>query len=159
VTTYADSSFIVRLLTSEAGSDEVVAEFRRLGRPRLAYSTFLALEVANALNLRIFTTKTSKPSRERSPSMVETMSAFSRIEHMLARKLLISVAFDWEETLRVAKELSNRHTRTVGSRTLDLMHLASATVLKADLFLTCDKRQAQVAKAERLETIRVGVGD
>jgi hypothetical protein len=46
---YADSSFLLRFLTGEPGTDRAVAEYRRLGRPRLFYLPLHALEVENAI--------------------------------------------------------------------------------------------------------------
>ena len=154
---YADSSFIVRLVTSDLGSEEVTAQFRRLRRPQLAYSSFLSLEITNALNLQILARKTSTRSRERSAQVAQITAAASRLERMLERKLLFPVSYDWEECLRIAKELSNKYTPSLGTRTLDLIHLAAAIVLKAELFLTCDKKQARVAKAENREAVYVGL--
>ena len=156
---YADSSFIVRLVTSDLGSEEVMAQFRQLRRPQLAFSSFLSLEVTNALNLQILARKTSTPSREKSAQVAQLTAAASRLEKMVERKLLVPVSHDWEESLRIAKELSNKYTPLLGTRTLDLIHLAAAIVLKAELFLTCDKKQARVAKAENCEVIYVGVDE
>ncbi len=43
-----DSSFMVKLLVREAGTEEAVAEYRRLGRPPLAFLPLHVLEVENA---------------------------------------------------------------------------------------------------------------
>jgi hypothetical protein len=51
---YADSSFILRLVTAEAGTEQAVAEYRRLGRPALFYLPLHALEVENAIRQRAF---------------------------------------------------------------------------------------------------------
>ena len=37
------------------------------------------------------------------------------------------------------------HTSTLGCRTLDILHVAAATLLGASLFVTYDQRQAQLA--------------
>ena len=49
-----------------------------------------------------------------------------------------------------AQELSYKHTPSVATRSLDLMHLAAALVSGARTFLTFDQRQAKVAFAEGL---------
>jgi hypothetical protein len=49
-----------------------------------------------------------------------------------------------------AEELSDRHTSTVSSRSLDLMNVAAAILSKARLFLSTDARQRLVEEAERL---------
>jgi hypothetical protein len=45
----ADSSFILRLVTGESDSPETIAEYPRLGSPKLFYLPLHALEVRNAI--------------------------------------------------------------------------------------------------------------
>ena len=52
-----------------------------------------------------------------------------------------------------AIELAERHSATLGTRSLDLMHVAAALILGADLFLSFDERQRKAAEAEGL-TVR-----
>ena len=47
--------------------------------------------------------------------------------------------------------LAERHSATLGTRSLDLMHVAAALILKADLFLSFDERQTKAAEAEGLK--------
>ncbi|AHF91860.1 hypothetical protein OPIT5_18185 [Opitutaceae bacterium TAV5] len=49
-----------------------------------------------------------------------------------------------------AETLSRAHTPSTGLRTLDLLHIAAATVLKAARFWTFDIRQHTVARAAGL---------
>ena len=51
---YADTSFLVKLVTREPGSQEAMAEFRRLGLPRLIFLPLHGLEAANAVRQRAF---------------------------------------------------------------------------------------------------------
>lgn len=49
---YADSSFILRLITGEPGAEAAGAEYRRLGRPGVLYLPLHALEVENGIRER-----------------------------------------------------------------------------------------------------------
>lgn len=49
-----------------------------------------------------------------------------------------------------SKRLSEKHTLRLGARTLDVLHVASALVLKADTFYTFDVKQGKLARAEGL---------
>jgi hypothetical protein len=49
-----------------------------------------------------------------------------------------------------ARRLSARWSATLGTRSLDILQVASAIVLKADSFLTFDSRQKKLAKAAGL---------
>jgi predicted nucleic acid-binding protein len=52
----------------------------------------------------------------------------------------------------VAARISRRRTFQLGVRTLDILHVASALVLKAEAFYTFDGRKRRLAKAEGLQT-------
>ena len=49
-----------------------------------------------------------------------------------------------------AMRVSEKQTRRLGTRSLDVLHVASALVFKVDTFLTFDGNQAKMAKAEGL---------
>ena len=51
---YADSSFILRLVTAEADSQAAIGEYRRIGLPALFLLPLHALEVRNAILQRAF---------------------------------------------------------------------------------------------------------
>jgi predicted nucleic acid-binding protein len=53
----------------------------------------------------------------------------------------------WQE----AEKLSRAHTPAIGVRTLDLLHVAAARVLKAARFCTFDTRQHALARAAGLK--------
>jgi hypothetical protein len=55
-----------------------------------------------------------------------------------------------EDVLERARRLSRRHSARLGTRALDLLHVAAAQALKADLFYTFDERQRALARARRL---------
>ncbi len=52
-------------------------------------------------------------------------------------------------------ELSESHTERVGCRTLDIIHVAAALLLRSEVFLTGDFRQARVAEAEGLDVVMI----
>ena len=60
----------------------------------------------------------------------------------------------WTDTFKYAVDLSRRHTSGTGSKTLDILHVASALSIKADRFLTFDERQSKLASLSgiRIET-------
>jgi predicted nucleic acid-binding protein len=41
----------------------------------------------------------------------------------------------------------------MGTRAIDLLHVACALTLESELFLTTDARQARLAKAEKLKVV------
>ena len=50
-------------------------------------------------------------------------------------------------------DLARRHGLSLGTRTLDSLHVACALELKADRFWTLDERQAKLARAEGAENL------
>lgn len=65
------------------------------------------------------------------------------------------VAADGEEAMARARALAEAHTERTGARGFDLLPIACALALEAEVFLTCDERQRIVAQAERLPVIMV----
>lgn len=147
---YADSSFILRLVTGESGTEEAVAEYRRRGRPRLFYLPLHALEVENAIRQRAFHERRVQPAGERARIKQERDAALSRLLQYRERGALVDAPLDFESALERSRELSTRHTDRLGARAIDLLHVASALLLESEVFLTFDKRQQGLATAEGL---------
>jgi predicted nucleic acid-binding protein len=59
----------------------------------------------------------------------------------------------WRAALKRAGEVSRRHTPSVGCRSLDVLHVASALELQLKNFLTFDRRQQKLARAAGLRPI------
>jgi predicted nucleic acid-binding protein len=152
---YADSSFILRLITGEADSPQVVAEYRRLRTPALFFLPLHALEVRNAILQRAFHQRQSIASGERSQIARERDAALARLERLLAKRALLDVALDPETVIAQAIKLSTTHTERVGARAIDLLHVAGALSLESEQFLTTDARQAHLARAEGMKVVMV----
>ena len=149
--TYADSSFILRLITGEADSPQVVAEYRRLGLPKLFFLPLHALEVRNAILQRAFHQRRTVLSGGRQHVAHERDAALTRLTHLLARRALLEVTVDLEVAFARAADLASTHTERLGARAIDLLHVAAALMLESELFLTTDARQAQLAMSEGLK--------
>ena len=152
---YADSSFIVKLLAHELGTAEAAAEYRRLGRPALAFLPLHALEVANAIRARAFHQRNSLGARARPQISREEATALGRLAHLVARGVLVETQGDWDAACARAADLSRKHTGNTGVRSLDLLHLAFALEFDCELFLSTDECQAKVAVQEGLAVVRV----
>lgn len=153
--TYADSSFILRLITGEADSPQVIAEYRRLRAPKLFYLPLHALEVRNAVLQRAFHQRRSAVSGERSQIARERDAALARLESLVTRRALLDVAVDPDAVIARAVKLSSAHTERIGARAIDLLHVAGALTLESEQFLTTDGRQAQLARAEGMKVVAV----
>jgi hypothetical protein len=155
VRTYADSSFILRLVTGEADSPQTIAAYRRLDIPKLFFLPLHGLEVWNAILQRAFYQRRSIASGERQHVARERDAALARLEHLVARRALLDVTLDMDVVIARAANLSSAHTERLGARAIELLHVAGALTLECELFLTTDARQAQLAKAESLKVVSV----
>lgn len=149
--TYADTSFFVKLLTTEPGSEEAMAEFRRLDFPSLFFLPIHALEVRNAIRHRAFHLRRSIPAKARADISRERDASLSRIERWLKRGWLMDAEANFEEAYQHAQTLSERHTERLGCRGFDILHVALALELECEAFLTSDRTQGDLARAEGLE--------
>jgi predicted nucleic acid-binding protein len=152
---YADTSFLVKLLASENGSEEAMAEFRRLDFPQLFFLPLHALEVANAIRHRAFHLRHSVPAAERSVIGRERDAALGKVERWLKRGWLVDVNQDLEQAFLHAQKLSERHTERLGCRGFDLLHVALAIELACKEFFTSDRIQSSLARSEGLQVIVV----
>lgn len=139
--TYADSGFVVSLyLTTEGTSAQARKEVKRASKP-IILSPLSLLEIRNALNFGINRCEMTNDQRDAVLSEIDT-----QIEKGFFRLVDASQSAIYVK----AVELSNKHTPTIATRSLDLMHLAAALLSEARTFLTFDKRQAKAATAAGL---------
>ena len=147
---YADTSFLVRLVTEEPGTDVAMADYHRFGRPALFYLPLHSLEVANAVRQRAFHLEHSAPSG-RAAIKRETASALGMLSKFISRRVFIESSADMDTAIEVARSLSAKHTERLGCRGFDLLHVALALELECEAFLTADRIQGALARAEGLD--------
>lgn len=139
---FADTSFLFSLYVPDANSSAAAAIMKRIKPPLLA-TDFVEFEFFNALNGRIFR-KELRAFEEQA-----VLLAFSRDIHAGAIRIVpISAA-----TFASARRIARTHTRLLGTRALDVLHVASALTLRANSFCTFDKNQARLAAALALRTL------
>ena len=137
---YADTSFLVSLYVLDANSEKAASHIQQAKLPFLL-TPFGELELTNAISLRLF-------RREPSPSKVKATQALVQkdlTDGVLQIKPMTMNNFE------KAKQMARRRTPQLGTRTLDILHVASALELNAEMFYTFDRNQARLAKAEGLQ--------
>jgi predicted nucleic acid-binding protein len=137
---YADSSFIVSLYSADANSALALARVET-EQPLLIYSSLASLETSNALNLRVFRNQLSESLRD---------SILAEIERDIGKRVLIPRVVA-EGTFEAAVRLSHKWTPQYGTRSSDLLHVAIALEAGVNSFLSFDKRQLEIARAEGLK--------
>jgi predicted nucleic acid-binding protein len=156
---YADTSFLVKLLSEEPGSAKAVAEYRRLQRPRLFYLPLHALEIENAIRHRAFHERRIRAAAERAQIIRERDAALARVSQYVKRGALEEIALDMDPAFSRACRLSSTYTGRFGARAIDLLHVACALLLESEVFLTSDQRQAALANGAGLQVSLVHAAD
>lgn len=139
--TYADTSFLISLFTTDANSAAADA-YVRLAVAPFPLTPFGRLELTNAVQLRHF---------RREITAAEAGEVLAAIASHLAAGALAPIATPAAMFER-AQALAGKHTARLGVRSLDILHVAVALELQAESFLTFDRRQARLARAEGLPT-------
>lgn len=150
---YADTSFLGRLLTQDAGTMAAVGLYRNLGRPPLFFLPLHGLEVANAIRQRAFHQRHSAPSLQRAAIKRERDTSLALLAKYISRGAFMEITVDMEPAIVLARSLSEKHTERLGCRGFDLLHVALALELECEAFLTSDRIQAALARAEGLNVL------
>jgi predicted nucleic acid-binding protein len=154
---WADSSLLVRMLTPETGTSAIRAAVRALKYPRLFFTPLHELEVVNALRVKFALASREVPARQRPALARQLDSALARLKVSRSRGVFLEVVLDWSGTISRALDLSEEHAVRITPRAFDILHVAGAYELHCDHFLTCDARQASLAKSAGLKVTCVEV--
>ena len=137
---YADTSFLVSLYLPDVHSPLAWAAMK--SRPYLYLTPLHELELLNAIQLAVFRKLISR---------TQARSVLRDFEQ--DRSGMFALTPMPIECYARAEQLARRHTSTLGTRSLDILQVATALVLKPDVFFTFDARQGRLAKAERLRVL------
>jgi predicted nucleic acid-binding protein len=133
---YADTSFLVSLYFADTDSASAARVMR--SAPTVFLTPLGELELVNALELARF-------RRLVNASQV-------RASHAAFRQDVASRVFSLQPlpvtAYEMAARIARRRSARMGTRTLDILHVASALLLHAERFLTFDDRQRRLARAE-----------
>jgi predicted nucleic acid-binding protein len=143
--TYVDPSALSRLYLRQPGSREISIWRNRIGGT-LPITHHGRVEIINAINLAVF--RKELPPEKAAAS--QTWLAEDFIHGHLTQVDIL-----WRASLNRAAELSQAHTRTFGTRSLDILHVACAIELKLRHFLTFDERQGKLATALGLKLVHI----
>ncbi len=136
---YADTSFLISWHTGDARFPAVTA-LRKSGEA-VVWTPWQQVEFNNAMRLLVFR---QLATRQDLTIVLASVQAAVEAGDLVAAPL---PAYSlWEE----ADRLSRVHTLSLGIRTLDLLHVAAARVLRTRRFLTFDLRQHALAQAAGL---------
>jgi PIN domain len=109
-------------------------------REPVLITSFVEVELCNAIQLRVFRKALNRHEAHGANRAFE--------QDVLGGTFALQPISP--ATFELAKRLSLTHTSTLGTRSLDLMHVASALILAATTFLSFDQSQRKLAHAAGL---------
>jgi predicted nucleic acid-binding protein len=141
--TYVDPSALRSSYVHDDRSARFCAWRRRL-RGCLPLTRFGRAEIVNSVHLAVYRTLMA-------PDVARAALADLDADAHAGRLAIVDVL--WRRTLDLAADLSARHTATLGTRTLDVLHVATAVTLEARDFVSYDERQVELAKTLGLRVL------
>lgn len=138
---YADTGFLCSLYAPDAHSPKAVTAMRKQVAP-LAFTWIHQLEFRNALRLRVFRGEINPAQRDGSLNLLLADLASGILAHSQP---------PLPDVMTEAERLSATHSERLGTRSLDILHVAAALVGGSRNFLTFDARQSKLAKAAGLK--------
>jgi predicted nucleic acid-binding protein len=138
---YADTSFLVSLYVQDANTARAVAVVEARATP-LVFTPLIRHELRNALRLCVFRRQITAAQRETAMHDMEA-DAESGVLHL--------TPVDWPKAFTHAERLGRSHSEALGTRGMDILHVACALALRAKRFATFDDRQRQLAELAGLE--------
>ena len=128
---YGDTSFLFSYYASDAHSARADL-WRQAHSFPLLFSQFNRLELRNALELAVFQSRLTP---------IEAAEIWATVENDLKSGFLALLQPSLADLLQDAEDLAAAHTSRIGTRSLDILHVAVARLLKVDEFVTFDQRQ------------------
>ena len=143
---YFDTSIVTKWYVREADS-EAALRIRQRFSPPAVLTHLHRLELSNAWHLKLFRKEMKK---------AVLAQAREDLQADVDAGVWIAPAYDLADVFRRAEELSSAHTPKLGTRSLDILHVAAAMELSVRTFVTGDGRQAKLAAACRLHVVQLG---
>jgi predicted nucleic acid-binding protein len=143
VDVYIDPSALSLLFLHQEGSREIAAWRRRHSGP-LPVTHHGRTEIVNAIAVAVFRGEID---------ISEAEQAWGWIDSEFANGRFFQADILWRAALDRSSELSRQFSPTLGTRSLDVLHVACALELRLKKFLTFDMRQGELATSAGLKPI------
>jgi predicted nucleic acid-binding protein len=137
---FADTGFIVSLYLSESTSAQARAAIQA-APAALPLTPLILLELRNAFNRSV---------QQQRITLAQRDALWQDVEADIASGFLVPTPVASDEVHQKARQLSDHHTPVLGTRSLDLLHVAAALLLGARDFFSFDDRPRKAATHEGL---------
>ena len=138
---YADTGSICSVYAPDANTERATTQIERI-ETGIYFSWLNQVEFRNALRLRVFRKEITAEQRDASLNWLLSDLRAGVFSH--ADPTHPDVIIETER-------LSALYTEKLGTRSLDVLHVAMALALGCETFLSFDKRQIKLAKAAGLK--------
>ena len=139
----ADTSFLFSLFGND-GHTAAALGWARQARIPISVTVLNRYEFGNAVRFAAF---------RKAISQADALASLAAFETDLKSGFLQLVPLDFGAVIAEAARLSELHTMSGGYRSFDVLHVATARLLKATTFLSFDANQRKLAT-----TVRLAVG-
>ena len=126
---------MVSCYVADANAAQAKVYLARTGAP-LIFTSLHELEVRNAFELGVFRGHFTA---------VEARAAAKNLADDLRAARLVEMSVNWSAAFRLAARYSKQHSAKAGTRSLDILHVAVAKLLRATTFVSFDVRQRVLA--------------
>ena len=116
--------------------------WRQANPAAIEVTAFHRIELRNALSLAVYQQRLTSS---------EAQAAWQDVQQDLTAGMLVPAAESWAKVVQEAERLSELYTPTIGSRSLDILHVAAALASGATEFCTFDERQRRLAQLAGLQ--------
>ena len=140
---YVDTSVLVKLYIKEVYSRKA-SDWIRANNEAIPITIFHKLEFTNAIQLKLFRKEMSDP---------QAGILLKRFNEHENEGIFYAPPINWADVFAVCLALSNNYTKSTGSRSLDIIHVASALSMGAERFFTFDTKQSQLASTAGLQIV------
>jgi predicted nucleic acid-binding protein len=140
---YFDTSALRPLFIHEERSQRVSRYLRR-HRAAIRITRFGYAELINSIACAVF-------REDISPAQFSAAVADMDVDLKTQRVTIVDLL--WRGAMDRATQLSRKHTPELGSRMLDVLHVASALELGVKTIITYDQRQIELARSAGLRLV------
>lgn len=142
---YFDSGIITKWYVPEPNTAAALALRQRFDPP-IWLTSLHRIELTAAWRLKVF---------RKEVAAFTITGVLADFHADVAQGIFVKPTVSEDEVARLAEDLADRYCALLGTRSLDILHVAWALAAESTHFVTGDERQARLAEAVRLPVIRL----
>jgi predicted nucleic acid-binding protein len=141
---YCDTSFLLALYIETEPGHNLALQTAATFKEAIAFTLLVELELINGVRRGLTTRTINRQQHD---------AVFRQIPEDEADDILVRCALDQTEHYARARKLSKKFTPEIAARSLDILHVAAALLLKTGEFASFDEKQQILAEKAGLKPI------